>query len=353
MIERFCTGWDIGGAHLKMVSIAPAGEISLALQLPAPVWQGGTHLHDAFAEALQHLPAGDHQHAVTMTAELADCFPDRTSGVLTLLETVEHILGSRARIYTPSGLVELPAARSGPNDAASANWHASAEIAGYHFEQAILVDIGSTTSDIIAIKAGRPLVNGYTDRLRLQYDELVYTGVVRTPVMAVARKAPVAGVWQRLASEQFATMADVYRLLRELPPEADMMPAADGGSLDMQGSARRLARMACADVDDAGLADWQALAGFIKQQQLELLEEALRVVIMRAGLAADAVIVGAGCGRFLVRELAERLQRPYRDAISLLGRENTLNRKAADYLPAYAVAALLYRDQPETVNLSN
>ena len=57
--------------------------------------------------------------------------------------------------------------------------------------------------------------------------ELLYTGVVRTPVMAVAQTAPFSGRMQRIAAERFATMADVWRLTGDLPGDADPYPTAD------------------------------------------------------------------------------------------------------------------------------
>ncbi len=345
MNQRCFSGWDIGGAHLKMVSVSATGQPLTAIQLAAPVWHGLEHLQQALAEALGQLPVAAGRHALTMTGELADCFPDRVEGVTTLLDCAEQSLGRDLHVYMPDGLTSLKAARAKPELVASANWHASAGLAGQWYDQAVLVDIGSTTTDIIAVRDGRPAVQGYTDQARMQYDELVYTGVVRTPVMAVVQRAPVAGHEQHLASEQFAVMADVYRLTGELPAMADQTPTADDGPRDSQGSARRLARMACADFHETETAQWRALAEHIKHCQLRLLATALGRVIERHALDDNAVIIGAGCGRFLVEQLADRLQRPYTDAASCIrmANEPVINNRIADMLPAYAMADLLYR----------
>ena len=73
----------------------------------------------------------------------------------------------------------------------------------------------------------RSLRAALTDGERLTQGELVYTGVVRTPVMAIAHTAPFMGRMQRIAAERFATMADVWRLTGDLPDDADPYPAAD------------------------------------------------------------------------------------------------------------------------------
>ncbi len=336
----FC-GWDIGGAHLKLVTLSATGQLLTACQLAAPIWRGLEYLHQAMAGALEQWPTAESRHAITMTGELADCFPDRMTGVTSLLAAAEYALGPRLQVYMPEGLSDLPSARGRPGEVASANWHASAETISRRHQQAVLIDIGSTTTDIIAIRDGRPVVAGYTDQMRMQNAELVYTGVVRTPVMALAQRAPVAGCDQYLASEQFANMADVYRLTGELPEDADQMPTCDGGPRDQPGSARRLARMACADFHVPELRQWQALAGYIRQCQLALLATALERVITHHHLPSDAVIVGAGCGRFLVHQLAADCQRTYVDAADCVAGSEGARRRAADMLPAYAMAELL------------
>src|SRR5947208_2716529 len=78
---------------------------------------------------------------------------------------------------------------------------------------------------------------------RLAAGELVYTGLVRSAAMAIADRAPFAGGWTRLINENFATMADVHRILGSLPEGADLMTTADGREKTFAGSCARLARM--------------------------------------------------------------------------------------------------------------
>src|SRR5215510_4583983 len=143
---------------------------------------------------------------------------------------------------------------------ASANWHASASFVATRRAQAVLIDIGSTTTDIVPIRGGRVDAAGYTDDERLVSEELVYTGATRTPVMAVAESVPFGGQRQRLMAEHFATMADVHRLTGELPADADQLPTADGRGKSPEDSARRLARMLGRDLQSADLGEWRRLA---------------------------------------------------------------------------------------------
>jgi uncharacterized hydantoinase/oxoprolinase family protein len=94
------------------------------------------------------------------------------------------------------------------------------------------------------------------------------------------------------------------------------------------------------DAADAALADWVALACHFAGCQLALIEEAAREVVMRQGLIGTTPVVGAGCGRFLARQLAARLGRPYFDFADLIAAAPEAREAAARSAPAVAVALL-------------
>ena len=279
-------------------------------------------------------------HAATMTGELADAFPSRADGVA-------HIAGVLARATSPgrlrlyagrAGYVDLGEAAAHADSIASANWHASAALAGRTISDALLVDMGSTTTDLIPVKTGAPATAGHTDAGRLAHGELVYTGLVRTPAMAMASRAPFAGRWTPLANELFATAADIYRLLGTLPDGADQMATADGREKTEAGSRARLARMVGRDAGDASPEAWRALAAWLAEAQLRRVMDAALLVLSRAGLPEDAPVLGAGAGRHIVRALAARLGRPYQDFAALPPLNEIAG--AADCAPAVAVALL-------------
>jgi uncharacterized hydantoinase/oxoprolinase family protein len=112
-------------------------------------------------------------------------------------------------------------------------------------------------------------------------------------------------------NEFFAASADVYRLTGELDPAHDQAPTADGRGKDARATRQRLARMLGCDENDAGEAEWLALARWWKDAQLREIQSELARVCAGAGLPADAPVVGAGCGAFLAEELARRTGRPF------------------------------------------
>lgn len=337
------TGWDLGGAHLKAAALDGDGCVQRVLVRPCPLWRGLHHLETATGEALALLGNGARRHAVTMTGELADVFPDRREGVRALVASMAaRLRGSDLLVYAgPAGFLPGARATSRPEQVASANWFASATLVAERIGSGLFLDVGSTTTDIVPIAGGRVRNRGYTDHERLRYDELVYTGVVRTPVAALATRVPFAGDWLSLMSEQFATAADVHRLTGALPERADLLSAADGGAKTVEASTRRLARTIGLDLDGAPPSAWQRLAGYLSERQRQRIRDACERVLSRDLLDASTPVIGAGVGRFLAEELAGRLGRPYVDFGSLVEAAAERERvHAADCAPAVAVAEL-------------
>ena len=331
-------GWDVGGAHVKAARL-DGGRVTAVVQLPCPLWLDLDQLPGVLAEVQARLgPAA--LHAATMTGELADAFPTRAEGVARLADALARATEpTRLLLYGGrAGFLDAADAAAHVDDIASANWHATAALAGRYVPDALLVDMGSTTTDLIPIAAGRPAGAGYTDAERMACGELVYTGLVRTPVMALCQRAPFAGTWTPLANEMFATAADIYRLLGELPEGADQMATADGRGKTVAASQARLARMVGRDAGEASPEAWQALAAWFAEAQLRQVMDAALLVLSRTAKNGDASLLGAGIGRHLAERLALRLSRPYQDFATLPPLASAPG--AAECAPAVAVALL-------------
>lgn len=344
-LSRPIVGWDLGGAHLKVAVLNSAGRVQQVAQFAVPLWRGLEYLDAAVAEFASGCRLVDYDHVLTMTGELVDLFDSREQGVAELAMHMAGLLPSgHFRLYAgPKGFVGATEAARLHRFIASANWYATAAWLARCQPRGILVDIGSTTTDLLPFRDGTLKNTGYTDQERLAGGELVYTGVVRTPVMAVVQQVPFGGVWLGVANEHFATMGDVYRVLGWLPPDADLHPTADGRDKTPVDSSRRLARMIGADLVDGSERDWRNLAAFIADRQLDSLSLACQR-IFSLGLAADVPLVGAGAGRFLAQRLAQRLGRDYIDSDTLLGKATQGNMASAICAPAAAVALLAHAE---------
>ncbi len=301
-------GWDLGGVHVKAALIHD-GRVQEAVQVPCPLWQGVTAL-DASLALLPDWARKQAYHAVTMTGELTDCFANRTAGVAALAGwAAERLKGQVAIFAGRSGFVAPGEAASHAFDIASANWYATAAQIGRIVPDALLVDIGSTTADLIPIVAGRPAATGYSDAERLETGELVYTGVVRTPLIGLCDHAPFRGRRTRLMTETFAHAADVYRILGDLPPETDQQGTGDRKGKSVPESETRLARIIGRDREEGDSHAWSALAAHFAETQLRLLYDSASTLLSRPDLPPEAPLVTCGAGAFVGDRLAARLGR--------------------------------------------
>ncbi|MGH7881164.1 MAG: hydantoinase/oxoprolinase family protein, partial [Candidatus Binataceae bacterium] len=317
------------------------GIITEAVQIPCPLWLGLGELDRAFAGAEAAIGRAP-LNAITMTGELCDAFATREEGVVGLAAIMVRLLSpGRALFYAGrSGFAGESEVADLVVEIASVNWHASASLTGMRAQFALFIDMGSTTTDIIPIAERRPANLGYTDAERLAHGELVYSGLARSFLMAGPKLVPFAGRWTRLMNEWFATMADVHRILGQLPEGADMMDAADGREKTKAASCARLARMIGRDSAEADNAAWEALARFFAEAQLRDIMDAAALVLSRGLLHSSAPVVGAGAGRGVIRQLAARIGRPFVAFDDLIEAVPEARSKACDCAPASAVALL-------------
>jgi len=360
-MSRAVFGWDVGGAHVKIACVEQGRLLDVA-QWPCPLWQGLEHLRRVIEEAAQRWPAlRDSAHAVTMTGEMVDLFADREQGVRAIVETLSQALQGPLAVCAVGEGDEALRWLAGDEvvqqwpAVASANWLATAALASRAIGEGVLVDIGSTTCDLIALGGhGRVLARGRSDAERLAADELVYQGVVRTPLMALGPRIKWRGIVHQVMNEWFATTADVYRLTGELDAAHDQQPTADNAAKDLPATRRRLARMIGRDAREAPDADWLAFAHGWRARQCDRIGDALEQLLSVAGIARDAPLVAAGCGDFLVETLAQRVGRPLRgfasDVLGLKADGDAALRGWAQVCAPAVAVALLFEQAHEDVS---
>jgi (4-(4-[2-(gamma-L-glutamylamino)ethyl]phenoxymethyl)furan-2-yl)methanamine synthase len=290
-------GWDIGGSNTKICRVVD-GQVRSAVTRAFEVRYAAAELTAVLralaAEAAVGLPVD--AHAVTMTAELSRVFLTKREGVAFVLDAVESALApAPVHVFTVDGtFVTLGDARRNPLRVAAANWMATASLVSRAHPDTVLVDIGTTTTDVIPIVMGAVAAIGATDPERLASGELIYTGAVRTPVEALAPDVCVQGRRYALAAEGFATSADVHLWRGDLVAADVAGGTADGRPPTRDAAAHRLARALCADrelMDDAAVT---ALADGLAAAQADRVAAAIRCVAARHPSIRSAVVAGAG-----------------------------------------------------------
>jgi (4-(4-[2-(gamma-L-glutamylamino)ethyl]phenoxymethyl)furan-2-yl)methanamine synthase len=335
-------GLDIGGANLKA-----ADADGHATTRPFAVWKSPDRLA-AEIDALLAPFATPDAVAVTMTAELADCYRTKRDGVDAILSAVELAVGGiEVLVWRTSGQFVSPReARAEPLLAAAANWHALATFLGSYAPTggALLIDIGTTTCDLIPILDGRPVPAGRTDRERLQSGELVYTGVRRTPVCAVVNAMPFRGADCPVMAELFATTLDVYLTTGDLLEDPSDVDTADGRPATITCARDRLARCIGCDSDEFTQDDAVTAARGIADAQRQQVASALEFVLRSRQLAPGRVFlsgVGSFVGRQIMADCAALVQA---EPVSLL---EIFGPNVSEAACAFAVARLAASARPQ------
>ena len=330
-------GWDVGGVNTKaaLVELEPDGPPpARAISEPLEMERDSALLVPTLRRLAAVLGATPVAHAVTMTAELSQAFRTKREGVGFVLDGLgEAFPGQPVKAYTVDGRFLDPAeARERPLEVAAANWAATARFVGRELPDCLLVDIGTTSTDIIPITGGEPAAVGRTDPERLLSGELVYTGALRTPVEAVARTVPLCGGHCPLAAERFALMGDVYLWVGALDSADYSVTPPDGRPATREFAGERLARAVCADAEMLDEDAVGTIARALAEAQLEAVIAGMRRVLARHPRLGRAVV--AGLGDFIAAEAVRRLRLELIPLAERLG-------DAARTAPAAAVAWLL------------
>jgi probable H4MPT-linked C1 transfer pathway protein len=298
-------GLDIGGANLK----ASNGE-NWTREIPFPLWKHPESLADALRSLTEGFVSDETIIAVTMTGELADCFATKSEGVDRILSSVDQAFpAQQIQVWQTGGEFVSPAdAREFPVLVAAANWHAQATWVGRACSAGVglLIDIGSTTTDIIPLSQGMPVAEGGTDPLRLLSGELVYTGVRRTPLMALGAQLEFRGQSIGVAAELFATTRDLYLWSGDLPESPADCDTANGRPATREHAGDRLTRMLCGDRDDITLDEVDHVVGqWIEMQQARIRQSIERVIARQA--APVSMVLLSGEGEFLATRVVDSI----------------------------------------------
>jgi len=301
-------GLDIGGANIKVATAR-----GWARSAPLALWREPDRLESCLVEVLDCAELAECDAvAITMTGELADTFATKRNGVEFIVAAADRALRQFPRIvrtvfYQLGGRwSDAPAAMENWRATAAANWDALARwAASLAPDQAgLMIDIGSTTTDLVPIRAGQVVARGATDTQRLARGELVYTGVVRSPLCAVLARARFGSASIPLAQELFATMLDVYLWTGQIAEDPSRTDAVDGRAWTRAAAAQRMARAICADADEVDPQWLAVLADQARRAQAEQVAAALGQVLDEQQLR-PTIVLTCGQGEFLVSAILE------------------------------------------------
>lgn len=338
-------GWDVGGANIKATLMEVQGPKAKRLKTVVkyfPIWKEGKEKLQPTLEGVKRGLVGSSSVdvvGVTMTIELSDVYRMKRDGVCYVLDCIEDLFpGASVLVVDADGHLRGPEeARAEHLKVAGANWGATAWMVARWVRDCILLDVGSTTTDIVPILDGRIAAKGKNDTERLATGELVYTGALRTNVSTIVPSVPFRGRMARVASELFALSADVHLILGNITEDEYSTETADGRGRSKEEALSRVARVVCADTEMLDERDILLIAEHVYQKQLEQIGDALKQVSETIGPEQrKAPIIVTGLGRnFLGAEATRRLG--FEEIVDLADR---IGRDASIAAPSAAVAMM-------------
>ena len=284
-------GWDIGGAHLKAARVK-SGRVEEVVQAATPLWLGLDSLEAAFDAVHAQLGArrSSRDYHDWRTLRRFRLAPRGCHGS-------GHDRGKSSRSFGPEHLRRPRRLHRARRSRSARRRHRLSQLAcerRAHRASSFEKRCSSTSarqqpiSFQLSPAGSRQSVTATAERLAS--GELVYTGMTRSFVMALASRAPFRGAWTPLMNEYFASSADIHRILDDLPYGADKMPTADGREKTVDASRARLARMIGREADEAAALEWKGLAAWFAEEQIRQIADAAWLRLSRNDVAVAAPI---------------------------------------------------------------
>lgn len=330
-------GFDIGGANtdIAVVDFDSQGNITgIRTDFKYfPMWLK----KDELGEALLGLLGDDLENisavGVCMTAELVDAYKTKKEGVIDIAKKSKESFSVPTGFIGLNGVLSFEKLIERPDEVAAANWIATAKIASKIEENCIMIDTGSTTTDIIPVKDGSECAKGRSDLERLKTGELVYSGTLRTNVAAIVDKVPLNNESVRVSSELFAIIADVHMVLGNITGEDYTCSTPDGAGKSKEDCMRRISRVICGDLDMLSQQDIENIAAYIYKKQVQKVGEALLEVSKRENLAQ---IVTTGLGMNIIGAKAAEIT-----GLDFTGMDKLLKKEECVVAPAVGTALMM------------
>ncbi len=333
-------GLDIGGANLKAAFPHMPGYP--AMEMPFPMWTDWQSLEAALTKLVARADSAD-SIAVTMTGELADNFESRRTGVCHIADAVERVCQNRRVVYySCDGFWRSRDQLEQDWDlVAAANWHATATWGARLLpdRNGIVIDVGSTTTDVSLVSEGNVASSSRNDLQRLTTGELLYVGADRTPICGLLSHVQSGQQRIALANELFATVGDAAIWKGLVPESPEIMQTADGRPKTRLAGGQRMARMLCRDLGDLDF----DLIDNIADQTIAAAQFAIGETISRRLSDAELSVSHAlllGEGQFLAGEAISAIN----SSVEIVSLAEEIGEMTSACGPAHAVAVLASED---------
>ncbi len=332
-------GIDIGGAHIKLVGLDEKQNVIIVKYRKCYIWKNPQKLlrEIEFINSLSNnkkVLCG-----ITMTAELCDIFSTRNSGAKTIRNKCRKIKFKKL-LYEKSKKVFESIDRSNPINFMSMNWHATGRFIAKFLENAILIDFGSTTTDFVCIKKKKIMNVGFDDFSRIQNGELLYTGIIRTPIFGIKSSVNLNSKEFHIIPEFFSRTSDIYRVQGKIKKKFDIDEEADLSNKSVNSSYRRIARSFGLDFSNENKKLIHKLSEKVSKQQLSLISKNLDKLTKKFRMSKDTPLILAGIGQEVLKDFFKNKNTKLFQKF-IKSKNISIKTEATYHAPALSIACLL------------
>lgn len=325
-------GWDIGGAHTKYAILKPNSSSIICKIYKCNLWSSLKDLSEKINRINKQYIKKHHViNAITMSGEMSDIFSSRNEGVKEIIKLFDNLSSKNYIFVKDKGLSRYTKQKLKYLNIASMNWLAISKLLEKKDRNIIAIDVGSTTTDIILIKNFKCINKRFDDFSGLNSSELIYSGVLRTPINAIVQKIIISKREYNVIPENFATMSDVYRILSIISSKQDYTDTSDKRSKTKRHSMERLSRVFGFDYSEEKMKTLIKLSEKIMSVHLEQISCKIeKHIIDKFKNTKEIKIIGMGIGSKLIEIISKKNKWKY------MGFDNYFNltNSSSDYTPS-------------------
>ena len=331
-------GIDIGGAHTKAVGLDIKQKIVFFFYEKCAIWNNEDNLKKTLNKIKKKLNLSIPLCGITITAEMCDVFSDRNEGVKKLSAICDDV---GINFFFFCNTRNFFKKKIEAKNVSSMNWLATAKFFEKKLEKCLIIDFGSTTTDLIIIKNHKILNQYFNDFDRINNFELVYTGLTRTPIFSLSNKILLNNKSYNLIPEFFSNMADIYRIKGILPNKVDLFATCDKKDKSKYSSLVRVSRNFGFDYQNKHLKYLQKISDNLVDKQLDLIFFSAKKLLEKNMLKSNMPIVACGIGKSIIKDYGEKLGFKVIDFSNFVCGDTDKKLEASYHVPATSCAFLI------------
>ena len=287
-------GIDIGGASIKITQLKEDGRVVVKSE-SVPFLRK----EDMISCLISSVTRYDLVVITQTVCANRKLFSTGKDGTHYVIDVTKNIFGEKARyLGLDYHIYDSREAKEQYLKVACRNWVATCYLASSLFEDGLVVDCGTNSTDIVPVINKYPVTLEDNDRgyTRFKTGELVWSGLLFTPIPSLASVIVLDGEAFPVKPAIRTRSYHVYTVLGLISPEtiAAYEPWQPRKAFSFESSAERMLDLIAADRELLSVNDAKKIAAFLAEKQVEKTEKAIGKVLSTVKRKYNIAIKTAG-----------------------------------------------------------